>query len=98
VLALLVFGGSLLDAGLTLRHLADGGSEANPLLALVLTHSTALFLHLKLSLTGASVWLLAAHQQWPLAQYGLHGLTLGYGVVLAYHCLLALHLMEKERR
>jgi hypothetical protein len=37
VLVLLVFGGSLLDAGLTLLHLEDGGSEANPVLALALT-------------------------------------------------------------
>jgi hypothetical protein len=78
---------------LTLLHLADGGSEANPLLALALTDGPALFLHLKLSLTGASVGLLAAHQQWPLAQCGLHGLTLGYGVVLAYHLILSLRLM-----
>jgi hypothetical protein len=93
VRALLVFGGSLLDAGLTLRHLADGGSESHPLLALALTNSPARFLHLKLSLTGASVWVLAAHQQWPLAPYGLHGLTLIYGGVLVYHLLLAWHLM-----
>jgi hypothetical protein len=93
VLVLLVFVGSLLDAGLTLLHLEDGGSEANPVLALALTDGTALFLSLKLSLTGAGVWMLAVHQQWPLAQYSLHGLTLGYGGVLAYHCLLAWHLM-----
>ena len=63
------------------------------MLALALTGGIALFLPLKIGLTGSGVWVLAAHQQWPLAQYGLHGLTLGYGVVLAYHCLLALHLM-----
>ena len=38
VLALLVFVGSLLDALLTLRHLQHGGQEANPWLALALTH------------------------------------------------------------
>jgi hypothetical protein len=93
VLALLVFGGSLLDALFTLRHLQQGGQEANPLLALALTDGTARFLHLKLSLTGVGVWMLAVHQQWPLAVRSLHGLTLGYGAVLVYHLLLSWHLV-----
>ena len=93
VLALLVFGGSLLDALFTLRHLQQGGQEANPLLALALTDGTARFLHLKLSLTGAGVWMLAAHQQWPLAARGLHTLTLGYGMVLVYHLALCWRLV-----
>jgi hypothetical protein len=88
VLALLVFVGSLLDALFTLRHLHQGGQEANPLLALALTDGTALFLHLKISLTGVGVWMLAAHQQFPLAARGLHGLALGYGAVLVYHLVL----------
>jgi hypothetical protein len=29
----------------------------------------------------------------PLAQRGLHGLTLGYGVVLIYHFVLSLRLV-----
>jgi hypothetical protein len=93
VLALLVFVGSLLDALLTLRHLAHGGQEANPWLALALTHSTPLFLQLKIGLTGVGVWVLAAHQQVPLAQRGLHGLALSYGVVLFYHLVLSLRLV-----
>jgi hypothetical protein len=39
------------------------------------------------------VWLLAAHQQFPLAQRGLHGLTLGYGVVLVSHLVLCVRLV-----
>jgi hypothetical protein len=89
----LVYVCSLLDALCTLRHLQQGGQEANPLLALALAGSTSLFLHLKICLTGLGVWLLAAHQQFPLAQRGLHGLTLLYGVVLVYHLLLALRLV-----
>ena len=43
VLAFLVFGGSLLDALGTLGHLAHGGAEATPWLALVLTSSPPCF-------------------------------------------------------
>jgi Domain of unknown function (DUF5658) len=93
VLALLVFVCSLLDALLTLRHLQDGGLEANPLLAMALNHGTSLFLYLKIGITGVGVWLLAAHQQFLLAQRGLQGLPLGYGVVLAYHLVLRLNLV-----
>jgi hypothetical protein len=44
-------------------------------------------------LTGVGVWVLAAHQQFPLAQRGLHGVALGYGVVLLYHLVLCLRLV-----
>jgi hypothetical protein len=44
-------------------------------------------------LTGAGVWGLAAHQQWPLAVRGLHGLTFGYGAVLVYHLVLCVRLV-----
>jgi Domain of unknown function (DUF5658) len=91
VLALLVFGGSLLDAGLTLLHLEDGGSEANPLMHLALAHGPTVFIALKLSLTGLAAWWLAAHQQWSLAVRGLHALALGYGMVVVYHLVLNFH-------
>jgi hypothetical protein len=91
VLALLVFGGSLLDACLTLLHLHDGGGEANPLMHLALAHGPTAFVALKLSLTGVAVWWLAAHQQWSLAVRGLHALVLGYGIVLIYHLVLNVH-------
>jgi predicted small integral membrane protein len=88
VLALLFVVGSALDALLTLWHLADGASEANPVMRLALTHSDALFLALKLSITGVSAWVLAAHQHFPRAQSGLYSLVLSYGVVLAYQLFL----------
>jgi hypothetical protein len=62
-------------------------------LALALTSGTTLFLPLKIGLTGSGVWVLAAHHQWPLAARGLHALTLGYGIVLLYHLILALRLV-----
>jgi|SoiMethySBSTD1v2_1073268.scaffolds.fasta_scaffold70493_1 formate hydrogenlyase subunit 3/multisubunit Na+/H+ antiporter MnhD subunit len=92
-LAFFVCVGSLLDAFLTLGHLAHGGEEANPLLALALAHSPTLFLQLKIGLTGVGVWVLAAHQQLPLAARGLQGLALGYGTVLVYHLVLCWRLV-----
>jgi hypothetical protein len=91
-LALVVYGCAILDALLTLLHLEDGGSEANPLMQLALVQSSTLFLAVKIGLTGPVVWLLAAHQQWPLAVRGLYGLALAYGAVLLYHLVLALRL------
>jgi hypothetical protein len=87
-LAVLVSVGSSLDALLTLLYVQGGGSEANPLMHLTLVHSSTLFLVCKISLTVAGVWVLAAHQQWPLATSALAGLALLYGLVLGSHCLL----------
>jgi hypothetical protein len=57
-----------------------------------LAHGSTLFVVLKLGITSAAAWFLAAHQQFPLAYRGLHGLALGYGVLLAYHLALVLRL------
>jgi hypothetical protein len=79
---------SILDALLTLLHLQDGGGEANPLMYLALAYGPTFFVVLKLSITCVAVWILAVHQYFPLAARGLHGLALGYGMVLAYHLTL----------
>ena len=93
VLALCVVVGSLLDALLTLLYLENGSGEANPLMHLALVYGPTVFVALKLGITGVAVWLLAAHQQWPLAVRGLYGLALGYGAVLVYHLVLCLPLV-----
>jgi Domain of unknown function (DUF5658) len=92
-LAVLVCVSSVLDALLTLLHLEGGGCEANPLMYMALAYGPALFIALKLSITCVAAWFLAAHQQFPLAYRGLHGLALGYGVILAYHLALVLCLV-----
>ena len=92
-LAVLVCVCSILDALLTLLHLEDGGCEANPLMYVALAHGTTLFVALKLSITCVAAWFLAAHQQFPLAYRGLHGIALGYGALLVYHLVLILHLV-----
>jgi hypothetical protein len=90
-LILCVLVGSLVDALLTLEYLRRGGSEANPLMALALTYGPAAFLGLKMGLSGVGVWVLAAHQQVPLALRGLLGLAVVYGLLLVCHVVLRFH-------
>jgi hypothetical protein len=52
LLVLFVMLSSVCDAFFTLIHLDNGGSEANPMMALVLRQGTASFLRVKMSLTG----------------------------------------------
>jgi Domain of unknown function (DUF5658) len=91
-LVLCIFGGSLLDAILTLWHLEQGGSEANPLMALTLAASPTLFMSVKTAVSGLGVCCLAAHAQRPLARRGLYGLALVYGGIVSAHLLLVLGL------
>lgn len=72
----------------TALHLQDGGQEANPCMALLLVHGQAAFVGVKMALTGAGVWCLAAHQQFALALRALHALAGLYLTLLAYHLLL----------
>jgi hypothetical protein len=88
VLVVFVFGSSLLDAFLTLWHIEQGGSEANPLIALTLAFSPTLFVSVKAAVSGMGLCFLAAHEQFPLAMRGLYGLSLVYGVVVSAHLLL----------
>lgn len=88
LLVLFVMLSSICDALLTLLHLENGGSEANPMMALVLHQGTAPFLHVKLSLTGAGAWLLAAHEHFPLAFQALHSMAVIYGLLLMLHGML----------
>jgi hypothetical protein len=81
---------SLLDAVLTLLFLERGGTEANPVMALVLAYGTTPFVGLKMALTGLGVWFLAAHQYFPLAIKGLHILAGGYALLLCIHAALLL--------
>jgi formate hydrogenlyase subunit 3/multisubunit Na+/H+ antiporter MnhD subunit len=88
LLALAVLSGSLLDAYLTIRYVQQGGSEANPLMAWAMAQGEAVFLGLKMGLTGLGTWFLAAHQQVPLAYQGLHGLVLVYLVLCGCYVVL----------
>jgi hypothetical protein len=92
-LVLVIFGSSLLDAVLTLWHLEQGGSEANPLMALTLAASPTLFLSVKAAASGVGLCFLAAHAQCSLARHGLYGLALIYGGVVSAHLLLVLGIL-----
>jgi hypothetical protein len=88
LLVCLVVVGSALDALFTMLHVTQGGREGNPLMALALAHGPMTFMSLKLSLTNAAAWFLAAHQQFPLAYKGLYGLALLYLALLGLHGML----------
>jgi hypothetical protein len=87
-LVMWVLVGSALDAYLTLVHVQHGGQEANPLMACMLAYGDALFVAIKMALTGTGVWFLAAHQQFPLALRALHGFAGLYVALLTYHLVL----------
>ncbi len=61
---------SALDALFTLLHLAEGGGEANPYAALLMTYGDITFVSLKMTITGAGAWVLAALQQFVPAYLG----------------------------
>jgi hypothetical protein len=89
-LLFLIVIGSMLDALFTLMFLGNGGDEANPLMALVLTQGHTPFVGLKLAVTGLGAWCLAAHRYFPLAYIGLHALAATYGALLLLHVTLLL--------
>jgi Domain of unknown function (DUF5658) len=92
-LAVFVYGCAILDAFLTLLSLHAGEAETQPLMRRTLVNSPTLMLAVKLGSTGPAVWLLAAHQQWPLAVRSLYGLALVYGAVLVYHLVVCWRLV-----
>ena len=87
-LAILVLIGSILDAYLTILHLQRGGREVNPLMVFALQHGYGVFIGVKIAVTCAGAWVLAAHQQFLLAWKALHGLAGVYFLLLIYHLLL----------
>ena len=86
VLGITVF--SALDAFFTLLYIANGGSEANPVMALALEYGNDVFVGVKMGVTCLGVWLLSAFQFFPLAYLILQGLALMYMVVMAIHAVL----------
>jgi hypothetical protein len=90
VLLFFVVVGSVLDALFTLLFLANGGDEANPVMALMLTQGHTPFVGLKMAVTGFGAWFLAAHRYFPLAYVGLHALAVAYAALLLLHVILLL--------
>ena len=78
----------LLDAVATLEILSRGGTEANPLMALLLGHSIWSFLLVKVTGACAAVLVLGAHRHFPSIRRLGALLLAAYGSIALYHLLL----------
>jgi Domain of unknown function (DUF5658) len=90
MLLFIVLVASVLDALCTVLFIQSGGDEANPLMALALSHGQMPFVGIKMALTGIGAWFLAAHQYFPMAFRGLHVLAVGYVGLLFIHIVILL--------
>ena len=79
---------SIADAYVTLRILAEGGEEVNPLMRAVLALGHRPFVIVKVGLTVAGAAVLCLHKTWPLGRVCL-GIALGgYAILTAYHIVV----------
>jgi hypothetical protein len=90
LLLLAIFLLNLLDAGLTLLYLSQGGSEGNPAMAHLLEIGSVAFLGQKCLVVGVWLLFLIVHKNFRVARYGLWTLLGLYACVFAYHCVLQL--------
>jgi hypothetical protein len=86
LLAIFVF--QILDAFLTLAHLARGGAELNPLMAALIEKGTGAFVAGKLGMAGLGLLFLALHSRFPLVRKGIATLFVLYAGVICYHLVL----------
>lgn len=82
---------SAVDAYLTLRLIARGGEEANPIMRLALSLGDGSFVVVKTTLTLVGLALLSLHKTWPLGRACLWLAFAGYSVVTALHIWGLLH-------
>lgn len=87
-LVVAVFTLSILDAALTLVHIDAGGSEANPLMNLLLSVGRNTFLFEKCALVGLWLIILGVHRNFILARISLWLLLVFYTGLLGYHIAL----------
>lgn len=85
----MIMGGCVLDALLTLYLLGNGAVEANPVMAAALLLGVRPFVLLKVALTGICLLLLATHHRfvlyrWLRVQQVLICLAIGYAALLLY--------------
>ncbi|MEM8710256.1 MAG: DUF5658 family protein [Planctomycetota bacterium] len=81
---------SAADLALTLLHLSQGGTEANPIMDWFLVRGgTAAFVAAKLGLTAIPGLFLLLHVRFRGTRIALVGLGAMYGVLLAYHAVAA---------
>lgn len=81
---------SVADLGLTLLHLQQGGTEANPIMDWFLVRGgTAAFVAAKLALTAVPAGFLLLHARFRGTKLALCGLAGMYAALLAYHAVAA---------
>lgn len=86
---------SVADLGLTLLHLHQGGTEANPVMDWFLHHGgTSAFAAAKLALTAIPTVFLLIHARFRGTKLALFGLAAMYAVLLAYHAVAAMDRMS----
>ena len=88
VLLGLTFVFHILDAWLTLGHIARGGTELNPLMDALLQVDPHLFLVVKLTLAGVGLLILGLHQNFPYARHAATSLFLVFLGLIGYHIYL----------
>jgi hypothetical protein len=84
---------SMTDALLTLKLIANGAEEANPIMAYLLEHTPELFAVIKMGLTGAGIVVLVALARARVfrvirASIFIHWCMLGYVALIAYEAWL----------
>ncbi len=79
---------NLVDTVLTLRHLANGGVELNPIMAWLLSQGPWLFVLQKCVVVGACLTLIVVHKTFPLARKGAWLLLGAYSLLAAWHLAL----------
>ena len=82
---------SALDALFTLMHIQQGGSEANPIMAMALDFGVASFVRAKMGLTGLGAILLAVYERLWLGSVCLYLTAFVYAGILLYHAALFFH-------
>ncbi len=85
LLVRVILGSSILDAVLTLLYIGQGGTEANPIMAVAINSGLTWFVALKMLLTIVGIIMLAIHQNCRLGLRGLYGMAMLYLALLVYH-------------
>lgn len=78
----------VLDAAFTLGHVAQGGTELNPVMNYLIQRSDVLFVAVKLGLAGVGLVFLGAHKNFPLVRPAIAALLAIFAGVVGYHVVL----------
>jgi len=76
------------DSFFTLIHLQNGGTEVNPVAAMLLETGRTGFVVLKSTVIGTALCVLCIHKNFSLARMGIWTAAVAYTLLFAYHLLL----------